>query len=197
MELFYATKNQGKIQSLQRELEKYNVKVLQAPLEIHEPRSDDVVKIAKEKVLFAYNELKKPVVALDAGFYIPSLNGFPKAFANFALETIGLEGILKLVENKKRNCEFRECLAYIDKSLKNPKYFISHIKGILAEKIRGKMQEHLWSEIGLIFIPENYDKTLAEMTHEEYVMWTKTSLEANATGRNFAKWYSLYLENPA
>lgn len=194
MKLFYATKNQGKVDALQRELDKYNIKVLQIPLDIPEPRSDDVTEITKEKALFAYNQLKKPVVALDAGFYISSLNGFPKAFVNFTLETIGIEGILKLVKGKNRNCEFRECLAYMDKSIKNPKYFVSNIKGTIAEKTRGKMQKHLWSKLALIFIPKNYNQTLAEMTYDEYALWDKISLEANATSRHFSKWYSRYLE---
>lgn len=195
MKLFYATKNQGKIDALQRELDKYNIKIIQVPLDIPEPRSEDVLEIAKEKVLFAYNKLKKPTVALDAGFYIPSLNGFPKAFVNFTLKTIGIEGILKLVEGKDKKCEFRECLAYMDKNLKKPKCFISHIKGTISNEIRGKMQKHLWSKIALIFIPENYNKTLAEMTYKEYIMWDRISLEANATSRDFSRWYVSHVKN--
>ena len=40
-------------------------------------------------------------MAMDADFCIDALNGFPKAFVNFALDTIGVEGILKLMED---NC---------------------------------------------------------------------------------------------
>jgi len=65
-----------------------------------EPRSDDLREIAKEKVLFAYKKIRKPCIVLDFGFYIHSLNGFPKAFVNFVLETIGIEDILKLVDGK-------------------------------------------------------------------------------------------------
>jgi inosine/xanthosine triphosphate pyrophosphatase family protein len=69
-------------------MSKYGIKVVQVPLDIPEPRSDDVEEIAKEKVRYAFNEIGKPCVALDAGFYIGSLNGFPKAFVNFALSTM-------------------------------------------------------------------------------------------------------------
>lgn len=187
MEIYYATKNLGKVKSLEDALKKYKINIIQASLNLPEPRSDDVKKIAREKVLYAYKEIKKPVVALDAGFYVHSLNGFPKAFVNFALETVGLEGILKLVEGKDRSCEFRHCLAYMDKELKEPIYFQDSVKGTLTEEKRGKIQEHLWSELTLIFVPEGSKKTLAEMTYEEYLKWKEKDRKDSYSVR-FANW---------
>ena len=43
----------------------------------------------------AYKIVKKPCISMDAGFWIDELNGFPKAFVNFSLETVGINGILK------------------------------------------------------------------------------------------------------
>ena len=157
-------------------------------MDIPEPRSSDVQEISKEKVIFAYNKLKKPVIALDAGFFINSLNGFPRAFVNFTLETIGLEGILNLVEGKERSCEFRECLSYLDDSLSEPQYFIENVKGTLSHEIKGFLQDHLWSKLGLIFIPEGNIKTLAEMNYQEYVEWRK-SKEKESYSRLFYEWF--------
>ena len=54
---------------------------------------------------------------MDCGFWIDELDGFPKAFVNFALDTIGIQGILKLMEGKEnRDCRFTECLSYYDGS---------------------------------------------------------------------------------
>ena len=79
------------------------------------PRSDDIKEIATAKVKQAYNLVKRPCIALDTDLRIESLNGFPRAFVNFSLDTIGIEGILKLMENKQdRRCAFNECLAYHD-----------------------------------------------------------------------------------
>lgn len=102
-QIYFATKNRGKVNSVSSALSKYGIEVVQVALDIPEPRSDDLREIAKEKVLFAYEQIQKPCIALDAGFYVHSLNGFPKAFVNFALETIGIEGILRLVEGKPRH----------------------------------------------------------------------------------------------
>lgn len=193
MEIYYATQNSAKVHSLQRDLSRHGISVIQAPLDIPEPRSSDVQEITEQKIGFAYAQIKKPVVVLDAGFYIHALNGFPRAFVNFALETVGLEGILKLVENKSRDCEFRECLAYLDDSLTEPQYFLANIRGHLSHKPRGQMQTHLWSELGLIFIPEGTQQTLAEMTLNQYLQWRKNNArEKESSARLFSDWLVAY-----
>lgn len=122
------------------------------------------------------------------------MKSFPGAFVNFALESIGLEGILKIAENKKRGCEFRECLAYMDPSLSEPEYFLTHVRGELAYTERGSMEDkdYLWSELGLIFIPEGSEKTLAEMSHEEYLKWRTASREKNSPGKRLYEWISTH-----
>ena len=150
-------------------------------------RSDDLREIAKEKVLFAYKKIGKPCIALDSGFYIHSLNGFPKTFVNFVLETIGIEGILKLVDGKLRDCEFRNCLAYLDETLSEPVYFESSVEGSLSDFPRGKMRDYYWSKLFLVFIPKDSDKTLAEMTYEEYQKW-RTQRYKDSFATKFAEW---------
>jgi len=190
MDIYFATTNQGKVQSIQRDLGKYNISVIHEPINLTEPRSSDVQEIARSKIQQAYAQIQKPTIVIDAGFYIDELNGFPKAFVNFSLETIGLKGILKLVENKSRGCEFRECLAYMDESLDKPKYFIEHVRGQLANAQRGSMQKHLWSKLGLIFIPVGSKKTVAEMSYSEYLEWKKIYKEKNSLAQKLYEWLS-------
>jgi XTP/dITP diphosphohydrolase len=188
MRILYATKNKGKIEALEKDLRGFDAEVVSIPLEMPEPRSNDVREIAEQKIIYAYKHLKKPVVVMDAGFYIHSLNGFPRAFVNFALETIGIEGLLKLAEGKKdRACEFRECLAYMDGKLKKPEYFVTKIPGKLATKPRGTMARHLWSKLGLIYIPPNHTKTLGEMGRKEYIKWHFTE-ERSSAGVLLREW---------
>ena len=89
-EIVFVTHNKGKIASAQRQLAGVNVKIFE--YELDEPRSDDIKFISKAKVEEAYNLVKKPCISLDCGFWIEELNGFPRAFVNFSLETLGLEG---------------------------------------------------------------------------------------------------------
>lgn len=163
-EIVFVTHNKGKAKSA----EKYfnNLKISTYDFELDEPRSDDIKEIATAKVKQAYETVKKPCIALDAGFFIEELNGFPRAFVNFALDTLGIKGILKLMEGKEnRKCEFKECLAYYDG--KEIHYFYGKHPGNLAEKIQGLDREEKWSDLWYIFKPETFEKTLAEMNSIE------------------------------
>ena len=108
-EIVFVTHNKGKRKSA----EKYfnDLKFSTYDFELNEPRSDDIQEIATAKVKQAYEIVKKPCIALDTGFFIDELNGFPKAFVNFSLDTIGIDGILKLMEGKEnRKCKFESVI---------------------------------------------------------------------------------------
>ena len=96
-EIVFVTHNKGKIATAKRLLKGIDVKIFEYDLD--EPRSDDITYISKQKVLEAYELVKKPCISLDSGFWIDALNGFPRAFVNFSLDTIGLDGILKLMDS--------------------------------------------------------------------------------------------------
>ena len=133
-EVVFVTHNKGKIESAKKQLEEIDFKIFEYELE--EPRSDDIRYISKYKVTEAYKLVKKPCISLDCGFWIDELNGFPRAFVNFALETIGIKGILKLMEGKEnRNCRFTECLSYYDG--KELHQFMGKHEGTLSEKELG------------------------------------------------------------
>jgi XTP/dITP diphosphohydrolase len=188
-QIYFATKNKGKVSTVGKDLAEYGVELVQAPLDLPEPRTDDLEKIAREKVLFAFEKIEKPCIALDAGFYVHSLNGFPKTFVNFALETIGVEGILRLIAGKPRDCAFRNCLAYMDGSLSKPLFFESAVNGLLSETRKGERKDYFWSDLFFVFVPEGESKTLAEMTPEEYHEWREKRLE-DSMSHKFGKWIS-------
>ncbi len=115
------------------------------------------------------------------------MNGFPKAFVNFALGTIGLEGILKLVEGKDRHCEFRDSLAYMYADLKEPLLFEAPTRGLLAEAPRGQLQPYHWGQLHKVFIPEGQDRTFSEMNEAEMDIW-RAGREGEWCGPQFARW---------
>ena len=173
-DIYFATSNKKKAATLQIAVSEFGINVIRVPMDIPEPRSHDVREIAIEKIRYAFKNIKKPCVVQDSGFYITSLNGFPRAFVNFALETVGIDGILKLAEGKGKECRFRHCIAYMDDDLEEPKLFESVIKGQLAESPLGDIGEVGWSKLSTIFIPENMDRTLAELSKEEYWEWRRS-----------------------
>lgn len=189
--LYFATANQAKLASLKRDLAGLNIEIKTLNFEIPEPRSDETDMIAKEKVRFAYSQIKKPCLAQDGGFYIPALNGFPKAYVNFALGTIGLAGILKLVEGFDRSCEFRDSFAYLDESLDEPLAFTTITKGTLAKEPRGELHAYNWGELHKIFIPEGGEKTFTEMSAEEMDNWRGSRMD-DWCGKKLALWLQGY-----
>jgi XTP/dITP diphosphohydrolase len=110
-------------------------------------------------------------------------------YVNFVIRTIGIDGILELVKNKERNCEFHDVLAYMDDLLKKPLLFETFTRGTLAEGPRGELHEYNWGELHKIFVPEGESKTFAEMTKEEMESWKDTKQD-EGYGKQFAQWLS-------
>lgn len=190
--IIFVTHNKGKVASAQKHFDGKNIRLETYNYDLDEPRSDDIKEIARAKVMQAYELVKRPCFALDAGFYIEALNDFPKSFVNFSLETIGIEGILKLMEGvDNRKCYFKECLAYMENGNSDEiEYFYSTSPGTLANEILGKENERNWSKLWYIFIPEGYDKTFNQMSSEEM---NERELERERNGElsaiaQFAKW---------
>lgn len=187
-QIHFATTNKGKVNSLSKVLEAFGIEVIHEHIETPESRTDDLREIATQKVLAAYERIRKPIIAQDAGFYIHSLDGFPRAFVNFALQTVGIEGILKLVEGKPKECEFRNVLAYYDSNQEHPLLFESTIEGTLADSPRGVHPPYAWSQLSVIFIPKGKNKTQAEATEEEYQEWIK-EVHKDSYASKFAEWF--------
>lgn len=183
-DVVFVTHNKGKIASAKKQLGEVNFKIFEYELE--EPRSDDIKYISKYKVMEAYKLVKQPCISLDCGFWIDELGGFPKAFVNFALDTIGVDGILKLMEGKEnRKCRFTECLSYYDG--KEVHQFMGKHEGNLSEKILGNDTDQKWSDLWYIYKPVGYEKTLAEMTDSERK--NRIPYESIDSMRVFADWY--------
>lgn len=189
-EIVFVTHNKGKIASASKQLQDINFKILEYELE--EPRSDDIKYISQYKVMEAYKLVNKPCISLDCGFWIDELNGFPRAFVNYCLDTIGIDGLLKLMEEKdNRSCRFTECLSYYDG--KELHQFMGKHEGTISKKVLGKDNDEKWSDLWYIFKPYGYDKTLAQMTDEERK--NRKKYESIDAMSEFAKWYKEFKKN--
>ncbi len=190
MKIWYASRKKSRvISSLEECLKDLPVKLVHFYRDFEKINSSIIEDIVSSKTLAAFLKLRAPVVACDTGFYIHSLRGFPRAYVSFVIEeTIGIEGILKLVEGKRRDCEFRECLGFMDRYSKGTFIFVSKVTGTLSNRPRGELKRHNWSELSRIFIPDGYDKTLAEMSFEEHRQWENSLPDDKNIGKMFARW---------
>ena len=99
----------------------------------------------------------------DAGFFIDQYHGFPGVYSAHVLQSLGLEGILKLMHgHKERGAEFQATIVLQIESDR----IVSQgsCRGLISEEIRGK------GGFGYdpLFIPEDGDgRTVAELTGDE------------------------------
>lgn len=184
-EIVFVTHNTGKIKSAEKYFK--NLKFTTFNYELNEPRSDDIKEIATAKVKEAFEIVKRPCIALDTDFRIEELNGFPRAFVNFSLDTIGINGILKLMEGKEnRKCAFNECLAYHDGT--NIHYFYGKHPGNLSEKIQGLDRAEKWSDLWYILNQRDLIKRWQRWIQKKRENRRKIDGSVQAM-QKFAKWH--------
>ncbi|WP_409200309.1 XTP/dITP diphosphatase [Methanobrevibacter sp. DSM 116169] len=131
---------------------------------------------------YASQKLNKSVIVEDAGLFIKSLEDFPGTYSSYVQETIGNDGILKLMKDvDDRYAEFRSVIGYCAPN-SEPKIFLGKVKGQIALKEKG----NLGFAFDPIFYVEKMDKTFGELTTEEKNQFShrKNSLE------QFINWYS-------
>ncbi|NBI08376.1 non-canonical purine NTP pyrophosphatase [Senegalia massiliensis] len=183
-QIIFVTSNAGKVKSAQRDLK--DVEIIQYKAELIEPRNDNIKEISKIKAIQAYKIVRKPCISMDSGFFIEELKGFPRSYVNYALETIGIEGILKLMEGKEnRHCKFKECLVYYDGH--NMKFFEAETNGLLSNEIRGLENEKNWSKLSYIFEVAEIGKTIAELDDNEREKYL--SKKEQSCFKKFINWY--------
>ena len=114
-DILFATGNAGKVREAGQWFESRGMRVIQAldesgqPLELIEPQSASLEDVAHHKIdqAVALLDGARWVLVEDAGLFIPSLGDFPGAFSAHALDTIGCDGILRLLfDGRSRRARF-------------------------------------------------------------------------------------------
>ena len=137
-EIKFVTSNKYKFSEAKDILKRFDIDIIQHPFEKLELQSDDIIEVAENSMDDARKELSGVLLIEDAGLFIPALNGFPGTFSKYVYLTVGCEGVLKLLEDKKdREAEFRSVVVYsVDGGLK--KTFLGKVSGRISHEIRGK-----------------------------------------------------------
>jgi len=185
--LVLVTQNQHKLKELRPLFKKYNVEFDTTSILKHEIRSESIEEIAREAVKAAFENLQRPVVVDDTGFFVDALNGFPGSYAGIVLKFIGYEGILRLMIDKiNRASVFMTAVGYFDG--KHLESFLGAMSGSVARDPAGV------GGFGYdpIFVPDGFTKTYAELTLDE-----KVSISHRTKAfEEFLRWYTSTLDNP-
>jgi len=191
MNIYFVTTNKRKVKNAQAALKKHGIKVIQIEIELVESRSEDPKQIALEKAKQAYDQLKKPVIVEDSGFFISALDGFPMTHVKFSLQTLGINYILKMLKGEKdRSAEWRMSVAYVS-GKDRCKTFTFIESGEIAKSprpIKRKMMSDYWR----IYIPKmilTNKLALCEMKDKDLQEWQEYYSDHNQF-EMFGRWYS-------
>ncbi len=176
--IIYVTGNKYKVELAENILNPLGIEVMAKKIECPEIQADTIEEVSMYSSQYASNLLQESTLKNDSGLVIPALKGFPAAYTKYVEETLGEDGILKLMEGiENREAYFIESLAYTEFG-KEPVVFVSKTKGTIAKEKRGT---NGWSW-DFIFVPEGQTKTLAEYPDEEkWKFWDDSGYAEFAT----------------
>ena len=171
-QLLFFSNNKNKIIEIKKIFNKFDLELLSLnDLNIsNEPEETGKTfeENAKIKSDYGFNKTGIPCFADDSGICIESLNWKPGVFSkrflnNFKSNEACFESIIKSVKMKsKQNAYFKTSISLTVKDNQNV---------IFNGKIDGKISEQAKGRFGFgydpIFIPKNYNKTLAELPTKE------------------------------
>ena len=179
--LYFVSNNHNKYIEIQGILQKYSIDVHFSRKILTEIQSNFLIEIAIQKSKTAFEKISKPVIVEDDGLFIDELNGFPGQYSSYSFQTIGNDGILKLLINSKtRIACFKSVFAFYDGKILQS--FIGEIRGKIAHRSIGKG----WG-YDPIFIPDGIELTFGQLHQEnrkaEFSHRTQALIK-------FANWYN-------
>ncbi|MEM3463056.1 MAG: XTP/dITP diphosphatase [Candidatus Bathyarchaeia archaeon] len=180
--IFFLTKNLGKFEEASEVLGRFGIEVLRLSEDKIEIQSDDLCEISKFSSLEASRAHGIPLITEDAGLFVDSLGGFPGPYSSYVFRTIGVSGLLKLLDGvSDRGAEFKSAVSFCAPGF-GPLCFLGIVRGRISEEARGSQG----FGFDPIFIPDGEgDRTFAEMGLEEK---NKYSHRAKALEK-FARWF--------
>jgi XTP/dITP diphosphohydrolase len=157
-ELLFLTSNEGKYNEASFIMNVFGIKLVWRKTEKMEVQSDDVETVALEAAKAAAIYESSPFIIEDDGLFIDCLNGFPGPYSSYVLIKLGLERVLKLIDEDDRRARFKSAVAlHLD-----GRFMI--FTGIAEGTISFAKKGDLGFGYDPIFIPDVGKRTMAEMT---------------------------------
>ena len=151
--MYFITGNRHKYEEIKRIIGK-DFEMLSIPYP--EIQADTLEEVAEYGIEYLKNRVNGNFFLEDSGLFIESLKGFPGVYSSYVFRTIGNEGIIRLMEGKKRRATFVSVIGYYDGDIH---IFRGECRGEISLEIKGK------EGFGYdpIFIPEGEKRTFGEM----------------------------------
>jgi non-canonical purine NTP pyrophosphatase (RdgB/HAM1 family) len=190
-ELIFVTTNTGKVASLQTYMDRASIdaKISGRPLDIVEIQADTALEVARAKATEAFRRLGQPLVVDDSEFRIAALGGFPGPYQKYMVETLGPEGVVRLMEgHDDRSAYFVSNLIYVDAEGTMHEFADDPFNVTIVARYDDTVPEYAWGPLGKICIMEGCDKVQSLMSAEERAALDAARPLADAYEK-FVAWY--------
>ena len=143
-EVFFVTSNLHKYTEINSIFEQYtSIQLRLLQINLVEIQSSDLEEIAIFALENCTETIKEtPIFVEDSGLFIKSLNGFPGPYSAYIFRTLGLKGILTLMENfENREAYFQSSIAL--KIDNGTRVFTERVQGKISQEISSQANELL------------------------------------------------------
>lgn len=159
-EILFVTQNKNKLKDAQALMPSWNLKHIDC--EVPEIQSLSSKEIVTHKIQYAFEETNTSCFVMDASLSLTALNNFPGPLIKWFYKSIGPEKICSIANHlNEHKCKWSTILGFYDGS--KFVYFEESVDGKIAQKPKGS-NGYDWD---VIFVPENDNRTFAEMSFEE------------------------------
>lgn len=153
------TSNPGKFREIRAIFAEQGLPLQWSRRALPEPQADDLGSVVRAK-LAALPPDGGVWIVDDSGLFLPGLGGFPGVYSAYALRTIGLDGILRLLRGQRRSAVFRTVAGVWDGS--RVRLFRGESAGDIVARARGAQG----FGYDPIFRPAGWRETFAQVSLE-------------------------------
>lgn len=157
MDVTFVTSNSGKVAEVRRIFAEFGIRVRWSRRSLPEPQAARLEDVVHAKLAAAADGPARAVVVDDSGLFVDALDGFPGVYSRYVLDTVGLDGILRLARGRDRNARFRAVAGF--RRGRTEIVTRGEVAGSLSRSIRGS------NGFGYdpIFVPRGERKTFGEL----------------------------------
>lgn len=165
MKVHFLTTNPGKLQEARARLAPLGVEVMSHAARPVEIQADTLEAVARHKAESVRGRAPAPYFVEDAGLFVDALDGFPGVYSHHAFDTVGVQGVLRLlrgVSQKRRTARFRAAIAFVD-GQGRLRVFLGESRGTVTLRARGRRG----FGFDPIFRPDGETRTFAQLSPDE------------------------------
>ncbi|RLF50075.1 MAG: non-canonical purine NTP pyrophosphatase, RdgB/HAM1 family [Thermoplasmata archaeon] len=159
MRVYFVTSNDKKFEEASKVFSSFAIKLERINRKYVEIQADKLEEVAEFSARYLMDNTPKPFILEDSGLFIDALKGFPGVYSSYVFRTIGLQGVLSLMEGKSnRGARFLSVVAVVHNNE------VVLCRGVCEGHISHTARGHGGFGFDPIFIPRGEKRTFAEMS---------------------------------